>query len=234
MTLDTAADEPFDEDDPPRTPEQQARDQRRQERMHAIFVTWYEPLYTCARFLGTREPADVEDAVQTTFLSLLHERGDLLDETDDPAGQARQLVKHLYKSVRGRMLNWRRDEDGHDQVIGQITHLLHPTPLGQPDLELEAAELARCAREVIRRLPRQERRVFRCIRFEGMTLAATGALLGISTGTVQVYLARATQKLLLALAPYLPLSYKPVLDGLSIRKPVPRTSARPAARKDLP
>ncbi|HXC24309.1 MAG TPA: hypothetical protein VNU46_00230 [Gemmatimonadaceae bacterium] len=127
MTPDSTAWDSNAEAYPPLTDQ----DLRRRERLKALFLAHYAPLYTFARSCGTHEPADAKDAIQITFHRLLKKRGDLLDDPVAPATQATQaaeLKQYLYSSVRGRMLNGIRNENIHDRILTTLAPTLHPPP----------------------------------------------------------------------------------------------------------
>ena len=216
-------------DDTQELPVLSEQEQRRRERLDTLFRTHYHVLYEYARFQGTREPADTHDALQTTFFTLLTQHGELLDDLSDPVAQAQQaraVRGYLYGSLRGRMKNTRRNRTSRARLSVSAARALHSTSLGMPDEDAEAAELSCQARAAYRLLSRQEQRVFRCLRIDGLTRAETAALLGVSLGTVQVFLDRAMDKMGSALALWRsehssPVSSKSPARGLSHQTQTP-------------
>ncbi len=76
----------------------------RRRTLEKLFVTYWRPVYCCARFGWKLSPEDAEDAVQSFFLELL--------ERDFPEGIAEgrgRFRNYLKKALKHFLLNVRRD-----------------------------------------------------------------------------------------------------------------------------
>lgn len=181
-------------------------EERRRTYLEQLFRAHYTDLFTVARAHGTRNAADAQDAVQIIFGRLFTKRADLLDAAigPPPSSEGADKVTHyLYGSLRGQMWNASRRENIRNRRLATAEELLRPSAISQPDDDLAARELAQHLGVAVKCLSLQEWHVFRCIRMQNLTYAATASLLGISTSSVQVYYNRATRKLRAALAPHL-------------------------------
>jgi RNA polymerase sigma factor (sigma-70 family) len=152
----------------------------------AVLIATHGPMVlgVCRRFL--REPQDVEDAFQSTFLVLVRRAGSIRDPRRLGAwlhGVARRVALRARGQVRNRAA------DGLDR----IAILADPAP--GPGHEAERAELLSLIDEELDRLPQRYRDVLVLCDLEGRTYTEAAQRLRCPLGTVQSRLARGRQRL---------------------------------------
>lgn len=144
-----------------------------------------------ASFLA--EEADVEDAAQETFLRAL----DRIDTYD--AG--RPFAPWLYQIARNVARN---------RLDGRSRWRTEPLPdggleagAGDPEDEMERADVRRRVDAAVAGLPERQRTVFRLLDVEGFSAAEAADMLGLTSGTVRSHLSHARTALREELAPWL-------------------------------
>ncbi len=152
----------------------------------AVLVATHGPMVlgVCRRIL--REPHDVEDAFQATFLVLARRAGSIRDPRRLAAwlhGVARRVALRVRGQARGRAGD---DPD-------QLGILIDPAP--GPELKAEQAELLSLIDAELARLPRRYRDVLVLCDLEGRTYTEAADRLGCPLGTVQSRLARGRERL---------------------------------------
>ncbi len=152
----------------------------------AVLIATHGPMVlgVCRRIL--REPQDIEDAFQSTFLILARRAGSIRDPGRLAAwlhGVARRVA------LRARGQFRKRAADGHDQ----IAILEDPSP--GAGLAAERAELLGLIDAELARLPRRYRDVLVLCDLEGRTYTEAAHHLGCPLGTVQSRLARGRKQL---------------------------------------
>ena len=152
----------------------------------AVLVAAHGPMVlgVCRRIL--REPQDIDDAFQSTFLVLVRRAGDIGDAGRLGAwlhGVARCVALRLRSQSRGRV-------SGGD---GRIEDAMDRGPSVAD--QAEHAELRRLIDEELGRLPARYRDVIVLCDLEGRTYTEAAALLRCPLGTVQSRLARGRERL---------------------------------------
>jgi RNA polymerase sigma-70 factor (ECF subfamily) len=130
--------------------------------------------------VGDRDAA--EDIVHSLFVGLWHNRAEL------PV--PRNVRAYLLTSIRNRSITYLRSEKTRVTALERLAVSRiedHAAPA-----EDERAELVRAA---IRRLPRRCREVVILVRFNHLSHAEAGGVLGIAPKTVEIHLARAIRLL---------------------------------------
>ena len=152
----------------------------------AVLIATHGPMVlgVCRRIL--REPQDIEDAFQSTFLILARRAGSISDPGRLAAwlhGVARRVA------LRARGQFRKRAADGHDR----IAILEDPSP--GAGLAAERAELLGLIDAELALLPRRYRDVLVLCDLEGRTYTEAAHHLGCPLGTVQSRLARGRKQL---------------------------------------
>lgn len=140
-----------------------------------------------------REPADIEDAAQETFLRALDRI-----HTFEPE---RPFAPWLYQIARNVARN-RRKAIGRWQTKAFPAPEL-PTRDPDPAARLEREEISRMVGAAMDRLPEQQRTAFRLFDVEGYPAEEIAQLMGIATGTVRSHVHHARRALRAELAPLL-------------------------------
>ena len=123
-------------------------------------------------------PAEVDDAVQDTFLALWRRR-------EDGGLPDRAL---LYAAVRNRLLNGRRDAARRREILDDMPAPPAPAP---PDAVVDAALLGERVRGWLGELPERRREAFALSRFGGLSHAEVADVMGLSPKTVENHVGRA-------------------------------------------
>ncbi|WP_165070349.1 RNA polymerase sigma factor [Paludisphaera rhizosphaerae] len=135
-------------------------------------------LSVCRRYL--RDPRDVEDAFQATFLVLVRKGGDLRDR-DALASWLYGVARRVALRARSNALTRRDREGGRSEILDEST--VEPPPLVDDALETLDEELAR--------LPEKYRAPLILCHLKGRTYDQAAAELGWPPGTVRSRTARA-------------------------------------------
>ena len=144
-----------------------------------------------ASFLTER--ADVEDAVQETFVKALNGMGGYAPE--------RPFAPWLYQIARN-VAKSRLSDPARRRMVPFPTREL-TEPAGGPDSNVERAEIRRLVDEALEALPEQRRVAFRLHDVEGMETSEVARMMGISAGTVRSHVHHARRALRAALTPKL-------------------------------
>lgn len=136
------------------------------------------------------ERADVEDAVQETFLRAL----------DRIAGYqpARPFAPWLYQVARNVARNRLATSARRRTEPLPVSGLEEPTP--GPDVVMERAEIRQLVDAAIGDLPEQQRTAFRLHDVEGYTTNEIARIMGLSSGTIRSHVHYARRALRMALA----------------------------------
>lgn len=144
-----------------------------------------------ASFLA--EPADVEDAVQETFLRALDGI-----EGYDPG---RPFAPWLYQVARNVARN---------RLAARARHPTESLPEGSlpagddgPEADLRRSEIRRRVEAAARQLPERQRAAFRLVDVEGYAASEAASMMGLAPGTVRSHLHHARRALREELAPWL-------------------------------
>jgi RNA polymerase sigma-70 factor (ECF subfamily) len=132
-----------------------------------------------------RERADVEDAVQESFLRAL----DNIAKYDP----ARPFAPWLYRVARN-VARDRRSAIGRrltERIEGDDFEEASP----RPDATLELAEIRRRVAAAMERLPEQRRTAFRLHDVDGFTTGETARIMGLSEGTIRSHVHHARHAL---------------------------------------
>jgi RNA polymerase sigma-70 factor (ECF subfamily) len=132
-----------------------------------------------------RERADVEDAVQESFLRVL----DNIAKYDP----ARPFAPWLYRVARN-VARDRRSAIGRrltERIEGDDFEEASP----RPDATLELAEIRRRVAAAMERLPEQRRTAFRLHDVDGFTTGETARIMGLSEGTIRSHVHHARHAL---------------------------------------
>lgn len=138
-----------------------------------------------------REPADVEDAAQETFLRALERI-----HTYDPA---RPFAPWLYQIARNVARNHRNWLGRHASDAVEPAEL--PAREPDPQTGMERSEIRRMVGAAIERLPEQRRTAFRLFDVEGYPAEEIAGLMGVSVGTVRSHVHHARRALRSELTP---------------------------------
>jgi RNA polymerase sigma-70 factor (ECF subfamily) len=159
------------------------------EALERLVARYLRPIHAVmASYL--RERADIEDAVQDTFLRALHR----IAAYQPP----RPFAPWLYQIARNV---------ARDRIATELRRRTEPFPEGDvaaaaasPDLALELSEIRRHVAAAIEELPEQQRTAFRLHDVEGYTTNDVARIMGLSVGTVRSHVHYARRALRLALA----------------------------------
>jgi len=152
---------------------------------------YVRPLHgVSAAFL--KEPEEIEDAVQETFLRALA----AIAQYDS----GRPFAPWLYQIARNVARN---------RVAARSRWRMEPIPAGglhsmdpAPDISTERAEIRARLELEMQRLPEQRRTAFRLVDVEGMTATEAARIMGVTSGTVRSHVHHARQALRGALVSY--------------------------------
>lgn len=152
----------------------------------AVLVAAHGPMVlgVCRRIL--REPQDVDDAFQSTFLVLARRAGEIRD-----AGRLGPWLHGVARRIAHRMRSRGRRRVGNDQKLVEAA----TQPRHGANHPAEQAELRRLIDEELGRLPARYREVIVLCDLEGRTYAEAANLLRCPLGTVQSRLARGRERL---------------------------------------
>lgn len=154
---------------------------------------YYRPIFAVvASYLP--EPADVEDAVQETFLRALDRI-----QTFDPG---RPFAPWLYQVARNVARNRRKAWRRHVAPLSSIEGTAEAIDPG-PAVQAERAELRGLVAAAIERLPERQRTAFRLFDVEGYSAAEVGELMGLSAASVRSNVYHARRALRARLAPHM-------------------------------
>jgi len=146
---------------------------------------YQERLFALARHY-TRNPVEIEDIVQDTFLKAFAR----LESYQHQAS----FYTWIYRIATNTVLDFLKRR-GRSPVQSTLDHDDAPEPVGpqvvRPDAGLERKEVARITHEVLDDLPEIFRTVLVLREFEGMAYQDIADVLGISIGTVESRLFRA-------------------------------------------
>jgi RNA polymerase sigma-70 factor (ECF subfamily) len=131
-----------------------------------------------------REPADVEDAAQETFLRAL--RGiRSFDPTRDFAPWIYQIARNVARNRIDANRRWRAEAARDD--------LVSDSP--DPGSRLERREVRSLVEAALERMPERRRTAFRLFDIEGYAAAEVARLMGLSEGTVRSHVHHARRSL---------------------------------------
>jgi RNA polymerase sigma-70 factor, ECF subfamily len=141
-----------------------------------------------ASYLGER--ADVEDAVQDTFLRALHRIA--------AYQPSRPFAPWLYQIARNV---------ARDRLARSARRRTDPLPVSGledaapgPDVVVQRRQIRQLVEEAMRELPEQQRTAFRLHDVDGYTATEVARIMGLSTGTIRSHLHHARRALRHALA----------------------------------
>lgn len=142
-----------------------------------------EFMQSCLRRFGSR--ADAEDVAHDAVEALLQKGDGALT-----AGHARNF---LYRTARHRAIDlWRRDSRFQHLPWDELHEDTHPTVYGA-DAHASAEQLRQALLAALEALPLNHRRAFVLNRIEGWTQAQIARHMKLSLGSVERYIALATQ-----------------------------------------
>lgn len=138
-----------------------------------------------------REPADVEDAAQETFLRALDRI-----RTYDPS---RPFAPWLYAIARNTARNRRKASSRHRRDPVDVLDLPAADP--DPARTAEQRDVRRLVESALEALPEQQRTAFRLFDIEAYSAPEVAALMGIAPGTVRAHVHHARHALRERLGP---------------------------------
>lgn len=157
-----------------------------------LYRHYYQSLCSHAvRLLNS--PAIAEDLVSELFYQLYADNSYQNIKTSYRA--------YLYKAVRNRALNYKRDEGKHSHDLDQCGKFPDTTQQG-PDAIAEYRELYNCMEAGIDLLPAQCRRIFLMNRFENKKYSEIAEELQLSPRTIEVQIRKASHFLRNILSKY--------------------------------
>ena len=158
----------------------------------AAMVRAYYPRLFDFALSYTRSAPVAEDLVQDVLAHVWEHRG-----TWQPATTAQA---YLFRAVRNRALNARRDRKPQDDLAAAgAARSADP----DPDDDARYAALVAAYRAAVEELPERRRLVFRLSRLYGLTYAEIGAVMDVSVNTVRTQMAAALAHLRDRLGPHL-------------------------------
>jgi RNA polymerase sigma-70 factor, ECF subfamily len=148
-------------------------------------------LRLCERLLGDVEEA--RDAAQDVFLKAYRKAADARPQGLVYTWLYRIAVNHCLNKLRRRKLvRFLRWEDPAERDAPAFDP---PDGAADPAATLEARRRWQATRQVIARLPENQRTVLVLVRFEGMSYKQAAEVLGITEGAVESRLVRAMRRL---------------------------------------
>ena len=164
----------------------------------ALYRTFYEPLWRFAIVL-LRSPDSAEEVIQDVFLRLAAKRATLDAKTD--------IRVYLYTAVRNRIRDLARHQRTTKAVEAFVQDEVLDAPAigtgpAAPDVLAEGAEFIQSYREALLLLVPRERQALQLRWDEELTLSQIAAALGISIEGTRLAIARAQQKIQVALERY--------------------------------
>jgi RNA polymerase sigma-70 factor (ECF subfamily) len=160
--------------------------------LEQLVARYQRPLHAVAASY-LRDQADIDDAVQETFLRVIKAIG----RYDASRAFAPWLYQIARNVARDRaVMRSRNDAD-------ELTDALHATD-AQPDVLAERAQLRSMMKRAIDALPEQRRTAFRMHDVDGYTTAEIAHMMGLSEGTVRSHVHHARRALRNVLSAQLP------------------------------
>lgn len=141
----------------------------------------------------TRSAPAAEDLVQDVLAHVWEHRARWQPATTAQA--------YLFRAVRNRALNYRRDRKARFQ--DDVATAALPVLSAGPDDDVQYRMLVVAYRAAVEELPERRRLVFRLSRLYGLTYAEIGAVLDVSVNTVRTQMAAALAHLRDQLGPHL-------------------------------
>jgi RNA polymerase sigma-70 factor (family 1) len=158
-----------------------------------LFKLFYERLlHFSLLYVHTREVA--EEVISDVFVKLWNNRRNM--------AQIANLETYLYVAVKNQSLNCVSTSSGFSAAAGSLP-LDRLVDTFDPGKEMEWRELQFDIEKAVERLPTQCKAVFKLIKEDGFKYKEAAEILNLSVRTVETQLARALQKLSVALDPYL-------------------------------
>ena len=160
----------------------------------ALFNTYYKDLVLFGGCIS-RNHFQVEDIVQNVFLKLWDDRAEIEIHTS--------LKSYLLRAVRNGCMN----ELYHGEVVREYQSDKGKHELEDYDTEnyILYSDLSSHLEEALRKLPENQRAVFRLSRLEGVRYKEIAGRLNISERTVEVWISKALTLLRVYLKDFLPL-----------------------------
>lgn len=155
---------------------------------------YLRPIHSVAASL-LRDPADIEDAAQETFLRALDRI-----HTFDPARPFAPWLYQVARNVARNRTKWLRRRRTHP--LAEIAEAA-PSDDPAPSTRVARAELRALLAQAIDGLPEQQRTAFRLAELEGYSASEIAQLMGLSAGTVRSHVHHARRALRARLAPML-------------------------------
>jgi RNA polymerase sigma-70 factor (ECF subfamily) len=151
-------------------------------------------LRLCERLLGDAEEA--RDAAQEVFLKAYRKAADFRPQGQVYTWLYRIAVNHCFNKLRRRrlvrFLRFERFETGPEEDAAAFDP---PDPGADPASSLEARQRWHATRQVIAKLPENQRAVLILARFEGLSYRQIAEVLGITEGAVESRLVRAMRRI---------------------------------------
>lgn len=166
----------------------------REDAFEVVFRAYYAALCTYANSL-LKDPAEAEEVVQGTFLSLWESRQGLDIHTS--------LKSYLYRAVHNTCLN-RLKHYKVRQTHGSEYKSTNSEAVDTTIEQVQGSELERQIATAIEKLPNQCQTVFRLSRQQGFSYAEIAEQLGVSVKAVDKQIVRALRILREELRDYLP------------------------------
>lgn len=151
------------------------------------FMPLHPKLYRVAiALVGNKE--DAEDILQETYGKLWLKR-DELGQLENPEAYCVTMIKNLCLDfLRSAQVGQMTDEDAEMQMDMRITDKT-------PDRILEEKEQLRQVRQIINRLPQNQKKVIRLQGIAGCSIEEIENLTGLSNGNIRVLLSRARKQI---------------------------------------
>ena len=148
-------------------------------------------LRLCERLLGDAEEA--RDASQEVFLKAYRKASDVRPQGQVYTWLYRIAVNHCLNKLRRRrlvrFLRWEVPEERDASAFDP------PDGAADPAAALAARRLWQVTRQILARLPENQRSVLVLVRFEGLSYKQAAAVLGITEGAVESRLFRAMRRI---------------------------------------
>jgi RNA polymerase sigma-70 factor (family 1) len=159
-----------------------------------LFKLFYERLLHFS-LLYVHTPEIAEEVISDVFVKVWNNRGNL--------AQIANLETYLFVAVKNQSLNCVSGLSGFFVSAATVLPLDSLVDTFDPGKELELRELQFDIEKAVARLPTQCKVVFKLIKEDGFKYKEAAEILNLSVRTVETQLARALNKLSVALDPYL-------------------------------
>jgi RNA polymerase sigma-70 factor (family 1) len=166
-----------------------------------LFTDHYDPLYRYCQTM-VKDQNDTEDIVQSVFMDLWHDRGNLVIHTS--------IKAYLYKAVYFKCMN----KIKHDKVASKYSNSISNSESSAVTDTLIIQEIADKIKETIESLPEQCRKIFSMSRMDGLRYNEIAEKLNLSPKTIENQMGKALKTMRVALSEYIQIMVVTILTYL--------------------